>query len=95
MTTPCTILQLVNGEVTGCITGVNLELGIVLKHHGLNGHESEQTLGDSEGQGIQCAAVHGVTESWTSLTTIIYNKITVNNNNIACTSSLSHADMQL
>ena len=33
-------------------------------HHRLNGHESEQTRGDSDGQGI-CAAVHGVTKSWT------------------------------
>ena len=48
---------------------------------------------------VQCAAVHGVTESWTRLTTtIIYNKnneITINNNNIACTCSLNQADMQL
>ena len=48
---------------------------------------------------IQCAAVHGVTESQTRLTTtIIYNKnnkITINNNNIACTCSLNHANMQL
>ena len=32
-------------------------------HHCLNGHESEQTLGDSEGQGN-----HGVTKSQTRLT---------------------------
>ena len=32
-------------------------------HHQLNGHESEQTLGDSEGRGIVCAAVHGVTKT--------------------------------
>ena len=32
-------------------------------HHQLNGHESEQTPGDSEGQGSLDAAVHGVTES--------------------------------
>ena len=31
-------------------------------HHQLNGHEFEQTLGDSEGQG-SLATVHGVTES--------------------------------
>ena len=36
-------------------------------HHQLNGHESEQTPGDSEGQGSQPAAVHGVTKSWTRL----------------------------
>ena len=29
-------------------------------HHWLNGHEFEQTLGDSEGQGSLAAAVHGV-----------------------------------
>ena len=64
MTTPCTILRLVNGEVTGRVTGVNLGLGIVLKHHGLNGHESEQTLGDSEGQGsLVCCSSRGHRES--------------------------------
>ena len=31
-------------------------------HHQLNGHEFEQSLGDSEGQGSLCAAVHGVAE---------------------------------
>ena len=31
-------------------------------HHRFNGHESEQTLGDGEGQGTWCAAVHGVAE---------------------------------
>ena len=30
-------------------------------HRWLNGHEFEQTLGDSEGQGSLCAAVYGVT----------------------------------
>ena len=30
-------------------------------HHRINGHEFEQTLGDSEGQGGLAAAVHGVT----------------------------------
>ena len=34
-------------------------------HHQLNGHESVQTLGDSEGQG-SLACVHGVTESDTT-----------------------------
>ena len=33
-------------------------------HHQLNGHEFEQTLGDSE---TWCAAVHGVTDIWTQL----------------------------
>ena len=36
-------------------------------HHQLNGHESEQTPGDSEGQGTWHAAVHGVTKSRTWL----------------------------
>ena len=68
MTTPCTILRLVNGEVTGRVTGVNLELGIVLKHHGLNGHESEQTLGDSEGHGnLVCCSPWGCKESDTTV----------------------------
>ena len=31
-------------------------------HHGLHGHESEQTLGDGEGQEAWCAAVCGVAE---------------------------------
>ena len=31
----------------------------------LNGHESEQTLGDSRGQGAWCAAVHRLTKSRT------------------------------
>ena len=33
-------------------------------HHQLSGHESEQTPGDSE---AWCAAVPGVTKSWTQL----------------------------
>ena len=31
----------------------------------LDGHEFEQTPGDSEGQGSKCAAVHGVAKSQT------------------------------
>ena len=34
-------------------------------HHQLHGHESEQTLGDGEGQGGLHAAVHGVAKSRT------------------------------
>ena len=34
-------------------------------HYQLNGHESEQTPGDSEGQGTWHAAVHEVTNSQT------------------------------
>ena len=32
-------------------------------HHQLNGHEFEQTMENSEGQGAWCAAVHEVAES--------------------------------
>ena len=36
--------------------------------HQLNGHEFEQTPGDSEGQGsLACYIVHGVTKSLTQL----------------------------
>ena len=34
-------------------------------HHKLNGHEFEQALRDSEGQGSWHAAVHGITKSRT------------------------------
>ena len=36
-------------------------------HHGLNGHEFEQTLGDGDGQGGLAAAVHGAAYSQTRL----------------------------
>ena len=36
-------------------------------HHQLNGHEFEQTLGDSEGRGSWPAAVHGVAKRRTRL----------------------------
>ena len=36
-------------------------------HHRLNGHEFEQTQGDSEGQGSLGCAVHGVIKSLTQL----------------------------
>jgi len=37
---------------------------MVGRHHGLNGHESEQTLGDSEGQGsLVCCSSRGQKES--------------------------------
>ena len=36
-------------------------------HHRLNGQESEQAPGDSEGRGAWRAAVHGVTMCWTRL----------------------------
>ena len=34
-------------------------------HHQFNGCEFEQALGGGEGWGDWCAAVHGVTKSWT------------------------------
>ena len=36
-------------------------------HHGLSGHESEQTPGDSEGQGSLVCCIHGVAKSWPQL----------------------------
>ena len=36
-------------------------------HHGLNGHESEQTPGDLKGREAWHAAVHGASKSWTQL----------------------------
>ena len=36
-------------------------------HQQLNGHEFEQTPGDSEGQEAWLAAVNGVAKSWTGL----------------------------
>ena len=40
---------------------------IVGWHHWLNGHESEQTLGDSEGQGsLECCSPRGRKESDTT-----------------------------
>ena len=40
---------------------------LVGQPHQLNGHESEQTLGDSDGQGNLACAVHAVAKSWTQL----------------------------
>ena len=36
-------------------------------HHQPNGHDFEQTLGDSKVRETWQAAVHGVTKSWTQL----------------------------
>ena len=36
-------------------------------HHRLNAHEFEQAPGDAEDKEAWCAAVHGVTRSWTQL----------------------------
>ena len=38
---------------------------MVRQHHQLNGHEFEQTLGDSEGQGSWQAVVRGILKSQT------------------------------
>ena len=50
-----------------------------LDDHQFNRHESEHTLGDSEGQGSLVGTVHGVAKSWTPLsnwgTTKINQKI--------------------
>ena len=39
----------------------------MIRWHQLNRHEFEQTLGDGEGQGSWCAAVHGVAKRQTRL----------------------------
>ena len=39
-------------------------------HHQLNGHESEQTVGDSEGREPWCASVRRVSKSRTLLRTV-------------------------
>ena len=41
--------------------------GMVGWHHWLDGHEFEQAPRVGDGQGSRCAAVHGVTKSWTRL----------------------------
>ena len=40
---------------------------MVGRHHQLNGHEFEQTPGESGGQKSLHAAIHWVTKSWTQL----------------------------
>ena len=40
---------------------------MVVWHHQLNGHEFEQTRGDSEGQGSLVCCSSWVTKSWTQL----------------------------
>ena len=44
-----------------------IEDEMVGRHHQLDGHEFEPTLGDGEAQEAWCATVHGVTKSWTRL----------------------------
>ena len=56
---------------------------MVRQHHRFNGHEREQTPGDSEGQGNQACVVHGVTKSrtqlsgWTTTFTLFNYQFTV------------------
>ena len=38
---------------------------MVGRHHRLNGHKFEQTVGDGEGQGSLACCIHGVLKSWT------------------------------
>ena len=40
---------------------------MVERHHQLNGHEFEQTLGDSEGQGRLLSCTPWITKCWTCL----------------------------
>ena len=48
----------------GKIEGSQVTEDEIVGWHQLSGYESEQTPGDSEGQG-SLAAVHGVEKSWT------------------------------
>ena len=54
------------------------EVELVGWHHWLNGHEFEQILGNSEGQGrLACAAVHSIKKNQTQLsnwTTTLHTK---------------------
>ena len=53
------------GKIEGKKEKWGAEDEMVREHHGLNGHEFEQTLGDSEGQGsLQCCSPW-VLKSWT------------------------------
>ena len=54
-------------------------------HHWLNGHESEQALGDSEGQGS--LACYGIAKSWTRLR--LNNKEDVLHTDTLCLSGFS------
>ena len=56
------------GKSKGRMSRGRQEFEMVGWHHQLNGYEPEQTLGDGEGQKDReawCAAVHGVSKSWT------------------------------
>ena len=55
------------GYLSDLMDGLNPEAEIVEWHHQLNGHESEQTPGDSEGRGTQaCCNTWGHKESDTT-----------------------------
>ena len=47
---------------------------MVKQHHGLNGHESEQTPGGGKGHGAWHAAVHGVEKSQMQLSNSTTNQ---------------------
>ena len=68
-------------DVKGWLTGKDPDTGkdwrpkekraaedeMVRQHYQFNGHEFEQTLGDSGGQSLGWATVPGVTKNWTQL----------------------------
>ena len=56
---------LILGKIEGRRRRGGTENEMVGWHHQLNGHESEQTPGDSEGQGSLVCCIHGVAKSWT------------------------------
>ena len=51
------------GKIEGRRRGTT-EDEMVGRHHRLNEHEFEQTLGDGEGQASLVCAVHGVMKTW-------------------------------
>ena len=63
---------------------VETEDEMVGLHHWLNEHKFKQTLGDSDGQGAWCAAVHGVAKSYTTQ---------LNNNNLIIRSNQLSSDL--
>ena len=59
---------LILGKIEGIKENGMTEDEMVGWHHRLNGHEFEQTLEDSEGQGsLVCRVAHGVAKSQTQL----------------------------
>ena len=55
---------------------------MVRKHHRLNSHEFKQTLGDGEGRGAWCTAVHGVAKSQTQLSVTLNSAFFQNDSKI-------------